>query len=72
MRCPGMDTTLLFVSMVVGTVGLAMLAFGKSAGRVVPLGCGAAMLLVSYAMPGVTSMLVASAVVGAVPFVVKS
>ena len=72
MRCLYMDPTLLFVSMTVGTVGIAMLTFGKRAGRLVPLACGAALLLVSYVMPTATSMLLASGVVAAVPFVVKS
>lgn len=67
-----MDPAYLFVSLIVGTVGLGMLTFGKKAGRVVPLACGAALMLVSYVMPNVASMLVASTVVAAVPFVVKS
>jgi hypothetical protein len=58
-------------SMLVGTVGLGMLTFGKKAGRMVPLGCGLALMLVSYVCPTATSMLVASSVVAAVPFFVK-
>lgn len=58
--------------MLVGTVGLGMLTFGKKAGRVVPLACGAALMLVSYVMPNATSMLVTSGVVAAVPFFVKA
>ena len=68
----GMDPTFLFVSMFVGTVGMAMLVFGKKAGKLVPLGCGAGLMLTSYVAPGVPSMLVASTLIAAVPFVVKS
>ena len=72
MRCQGVDPSYLFASLLVGTVGLGMLMFGKKAGRVVPLACGAGLMLVSYVMPNVASMLVASTVVAALPFAVKS
>ena len=72
MRCLGMDPAFLFASLIVGTVGLGMLTFGKKAGRIVPLVCGLALMVVSYVMPTATSMLLTSGVVVAVPFVVKS
>ena len=65
------DPSLLFVSMFVGTVGLAVLTFGKKAGRVVPLACGVLLMLVSYVAPSVPTMLVASTMVVAVPFFVR-
>jgi len=43
-----MDMNLLMASLLFGMVGMAMCMYGKKAGRMVPLGVGAALMVVPY------------------------
>jgi hypothetical protein len=43
-----MDMNLIMLSLLFGSIGMAMFMYGKKAGRMVPLGAGAALMVVPY------------------------
>jgi hypothetical protein len=66
-----MDTTSLLLSMLYGTIGLAMFVYGKKAERVVPLVAGLALMVVPYFIPSVLWMSVTSIALMAGPFLLR-
>jgi hypothetical protein len=53
-----MDGNLLLLSFLFGLIGMGMLGYGKKAGRTVPLGIGAALIVVPYFISNVILLLV--------------
>src|SRR5437762_2566487 len=52
----GMDDNHLMVSLLFGTIGLAMFVYGKKAGRMVALGAGVGLMVVPYFISNVLAM----------------
>lgn len=53
-----MDTNLLMLSLLFGIVGMGMFMYGRKASRMVPLGVGAALMVVPYFISSVLMMCV--------------
>lgn len=66
-----MDASVLMASLFFGTLGTAMLVFGKRAGRLVPIGSGIALMVLPCVIPGAVAMTIVCALVAAVPFFVR-
>ena len=66
-----MDTTLLMLSLLFGSLGFGFFLYGKNTGRMVPLGAGAGLMVLPYALPTVTSMLVVCGIVSALPYFLR-
>jgi hypothetical protein len=66
-----MDTTTLMVSLLFGALGMGFFMFGKKEGRMVPLFVGVALMVVPYFIANVIVLLIACALLTAVPFVVR-
>jgi len=66
-----MDATSLMLSMLFGAFGMAFLMYGKSAGRMVPIGVGLALMIGPYFIPNNIAMGVICGVLTVVPFVVR-
>ena len=62
----------LMASFFFGLLGTAMFVFGKKAGRMVPLTCGVALMILPSVVPGVAAMVAVCLIVSAVPFVVTA
>lgn len=62
----------LIGSLFFGLLGMAMFAFGKRGGRVVPLVCGLVLMVLPALMPSVVAMVLACSIVAAVPLVVSA
>lgn len=67
-----MDPLFLTASLFFGTLGTAMFVFGKRAGRVVPMGSGLALMILPGLLPGLTALLVVSALVATLPFIIPA
>ena len=65
------DATLLMASLFFGTLGTAYFMFGKSAGKIVPIGSGILLMIVPYMLPGMISMMLVSSLLAALPFVIR-
>ena len=66
-----MDINLLLASLVFGTVGMGMFMYGKKAGRMVPLGAGAGLMIVPYFIPNLIVLLIVGGGLMAMPWVVR-
>lgn len=66
-----MDPSILMASLFFGTLGTAMLVFGKRAGRLVPIGAGIALMVLPCVIPGAMMLTLACTLVAAVPFLVR-
>ena len=66
-----MDGNLLLLSFLFGLVGTGMFMYGKKAGRMVPLGVGAALVAVPYVITNVIVLLVVGCVLSAVPWLIR-
>jgi len=66
-----MDTSLLMLSMLFGTIGLGMLMYGKKAGRVVPMGVGAALMIVPCFITNLIVLLLVCCGLTALPWFVR-
>jgi hypothetical protein len=66
-----MDMNLVMVSVVLGIIGMGMFMYGKKAGRMVPLGAGAGLMVVPYFIPNLVVLLIVGVGLMAVPWVVK-
>ena len=66
-----MDSPTLYVSFFFGLVGTAMFTYGWKTGRMVPLGAGAVMMLVTYFIPNAVLLLIVCCVLAAAPWVVR-
>lgn len=66
-----MDPLLLTASLFFGTVGTAMLVFGKRSGRLVPIGSGLALMVLPYVLPGIVALTIVSSLVASLPFFIR-
>ena len=66
-----MDTTNLMLSLLAGSVGMAMLMIGKNTGRMVPVGAGLALLTFPYFIANAILLSVVCAALIALPFVFR-
>ena len=66
-----MDSTSLMLSFLFGLIGMGMFAYGKKAGRLVPLGAGAALMAVPYFIPNVAILLVVCCGITSLPWVLR-
>ena len=66
-----MDFTTIFLSFAIGLLGFAMFSSGRKAGRLVPIASGVGLMIVPSVLPGVTITLIVSAVLTALPWVIR-
>ena len=66
-----MDMGLMAASFVFGMVGMGMFMYGKKAGRMVPLGAGAGLMVIPYFLPSLWVMTVVCCGLMAAPWVVR-
>ena len=67
-----MDSTLLLLSLLFGSIGMGMCMYGKSAGRMVPLGAGAALMVIPYFIPNAIALLVVCCLVTIAPWFLRN
>ena len=65
------DSGVLVVSFLFGLIGMGMFSYGWKAGRMVPLGAGVALMLVTYFIPNVIVLLIVCCALTAVPWLVR-
>jgi hypothetical protein len=65
------DMPTLFLSLIFGMLGMGYFMYGKNAGRMVPLGAGAALMVFPYFIPNITAMVIVSLLLTATPFFVR-
>ena len=63
-----MDSSLLMVSMLFGTIGLGMLMYGKNAGRLVPLIAGLGLITIPYFIPNLLILSIVCTALTAAPW----
>ena len=68
---PVMDATSLMLSMLFGGAGMGYLMYGKTAGRLIPIGVGLALMIGPYFIPNNLAMAIVCVLLMAVPFVVR-
>jgi hypothetical protein len=66
-----MDMTNLMFSLLFGTIGMGMFMYGKKAGRLVPLGSGAGLMVIPYFISSWIVLLLVCTCLTAAPLVVK-
>jgi hypothetical protein len=66
-----MDSGILMVAFFFGTVGMGMFSYGWKMGRMVPLGAGAALMLVTYFIPNMIILLIVCCALTALPWVLR-
>jgi hypothetical protein len=66
-----MDSTSLILSLLFGMVGMGFAAYGKNAGRVVPIGVGLLLMGVPYFISSVMILLIVCLALTIVPFAVR-
>lgn len=67
-----MDINLIMVSLLFGSVGMAMCMYGKKSGRMVPLGIGAALMIVPYFISNLIVLLLVCCGLTAVPWFTRN
>ena len=66
-----MEMTYLMISLLFGLIGSAMLCYGKSTGRVVPLGAGLALMVVPFFISNFIVMLLVCSGITATPWFIR-
>ena len=66
-----MDSGVLMVSFLFGLVGSGMFMYGWKTGRMVPLGAGAVMMVVTYFIPNLIVLTIVCCALSAVPWVLR-
>lgn len=66
-----MDYSLLMASFVFGLIGMGMFAYGKKAGRPVPLAAGAGLMVLPYCLTNLVMLLVVCSAITAVPWLLR-
>jgi hypothetical protein len=66
-----MDMTNLMISLLFGSLGMGFFMYGKSMGRLVPIGAGMALMIVPYFIANVIALLVVCLALAAVPFFLR-
>jgi hypothetical protein len=67
-----MDTNNLMLSFLFGTIGMALLLYGKKAGQLVPVGVGLALMICPYFIPHAGVLLVVCLSLTAVPYFLRN
>ena len=65
------DPIPLLISAIFGLIGTGYFMYGKSAGRMVPLGTGVVLMVFPYFLPNIIAMIIVGMVVTVVPFFVR-
>jgi hypothetical protein len=65
-----MDATSLTISLLFGLVGMAFFMYGKSMGRMIPLGAGVLLMVVPYFIANVIALLIVCVALTVAPFFV--
>jgi hypothetical protein len=66
-----MDSGVLMVSFLFGLIGTGMFTYGWKMGRMVPLGSGLALMVVTYFIPNVLVLTIVCCALAAVPWVLR-
>ena len=66
-----METGILFASFFFGTIGMGMFTYGYKTGRMVPMGAGGVLMVVTYFIPNLVVMLLVCSAITAVPWFVR-
>jgi hypothetical protein len=72
MRAMDIDSNLLIVSLLFGSIGVGLLMYGKKAGRPVPLIAGLALVAVPYFIPNMIALLIVCTLLTALPWVLRN
>jgi hypothetical protein len=63
-----MDMNLIMISLLFGSIGMGMCMYGKKAGRMVPMGVGAALMVVPYFITNLILLLIVCCGLTVVPW----
>ena len=66
-----MNTTLLLLGVLFGSVGLGYFLYGKKQRAVVPLVCGLALMVVPYFISSTALLVMVGAVLSGIPYFVR-
>ena len=66
-----MDTSSLLWGLLFGSIGLGFLVYGRRQKRVVPLACGAALMIVPYLVSSTMLLVVLGVALIAIPYFVR-
>lgn len=66
-----MNTSLLLIGVLFGSVGLGYFLYGKKQRAVVPLVCGLALMVVPYFISSTALLVMVGAVLSGIPYFVK-
>ena len=64
-----MDGTSLFISLMAGLIGMAMITIARRTGRLVPFGAGVGLIALPYFIANVVILLLVCGTLTALPFV---
>ena len=62
---------LVMVSVIFGIIGMGMFMYGRKAGRMVPVGAGAGLMIVPYFIPSLIVLVIVGFGLMAAPWVVR-
>jgi hypothetical protein len=65
------DLPTLLLSLLFGMLGMGYFMYGKNAGRMIPLGAGAALMIFPCFIPNIIAQVIVCLVLSAVPIVVR-
>lgn len=66
-----MDPTSLMVSLLLGMIGLGFVLYARNAKQLIPAAAGVALMVCPYLIPNMAFLLIVSALLIAVPFVLR-
>lgn len=67
-----MDSNSLMLSLLFSSIGMGLLLYGKNASRMVPLGCGMALLILPYLLPNLLLQTIVCSILVALPWFLRS
>jgi hypothetical protein len=65
------DLPTMLLSFIFGLIGMGMFMYGKNAGRMIPLGAGAALMIFPYFIPNIIAQVIVCLILTATPLVVR-
>ncbi|HUB24875.1 MAG TPA: hypothetical protein VL992_05550 [Tepidisphaeraceae bacterium] len=65
------DLPTLLLSLIFGMIGMGMFMYGKNAGRMVPLGAGAALMVFPYFIPNIIAQVIVCLILTFTPLIVR-
>ena len=66
-----MESSTLYVAFLFGLIGMGMFTYGYKTGRMVPMGAGAVMMVVTYFIPNALVLLLVCCALSAAPWIVR-